>query len=136
MTADKRARSKSGQQIGRDNTDRLKAYLDSLQLAGLSVPQRNGRPNLSAIAAACGFDRQVLYHNPGAATLLSDAVEHGQADNMASPHPECAGPSLEERLAARAEIEDLREKVLQLEERNTRLRHFETHVLETGRRVS
>jgi hypothetical protein len=155
MTADKRARSKSGQQIGRDNTDRLKAYLDSLQLAGLSVPQRNGRPNLSAISAACGFDRQVLYHNPGAATLLSDAVEHGQADNMASPHPECAGPSLEERLAARlqsrerkiaelegkllaarAEIEDLREKVLQLEERNKRLRHFETHVLETGRRIS
>jgi hypothetical protein len=44
MTADKRARSKSGQQIGRDNTDRLKAYLDSLQLAGLSVPQTEWAP--------------------------------------------------------------------------------------------
>ena len=155
MTADKRVRSKSGQQIGLENIDRLKAYLDSLELAGLSVPQRNGRPNLSAIAAACGFDRQVLYHNPGAATLLLEAVEHEQASNTASPDLKCPGQSLEELLsarlqsrerriaevegkllAARAEIEELRKKVLQLEERNARLRLFEAHVLETGRRIS
>jgi hypothetical protein len=155
MTADKRARSKSGQQIGLENIDRLKAYLDSLKLAGLSVPQRNGRPNLSAIAAASGFDRQVLYHNPGAATLLSEAVEHEHAGNTATPKFECPGQSLEELLsarlqsrerriaevegkllAARAEIEELRKKVLQLEERNARLRLFEAHVLETGRRIS
>jgi hypothetical protein len=155
MTADKRVRRKSGQQIGRENTDRLKAYLDSLKLAGLSVPQWNGRPNLSAIAAACGFDRQVLYHNPGAATLLLEAVEHEQASNTASPNLKCPGQSLEELLsarlqsrerriaevegkllAARAEIEELRNKVLQLEERNARLRLFEAHVLETGRRIS
>ena len=155
MTSDKRARSKSGQQIGLENIDRLKAYLDSLKLAGLSVPQRNGRPNLSAIAAACGFDRQVLYHNPKAATLLSKAVEHDQTGNTANPNLECPGQSLEELLsarlqsrekriaevegkllAARAEIEELRNKVLQLEERNARLRLFEAHVLETGRRIS
>jgi len=155
MTCDKRAGRKSGQQIGEENTDRLKAYLDSLTLAGLSVPQRNGRPNLSAIAAACGFDRQVLYHNPGAATLLSAAVKGGHVNNTASPSLECAGQSVEERLAARlqsrerriaevegkllaarAEIEQLRKQVSQLEERNARLRHFEAHVLETGRRIS
>lgn len=155
MASDKRAGSKSGQQIGQENTDRLKAYLDSLRLAGLTVPQRKGRPNLSAIAAACGFDRQVLYHNPGATTLLSEAVKHDQADKTATPGLECPGQSLEERLAARlqsrerriaevegkllaahAEIEHLRKQVLQLEERNARLRHFEAHVLETGRRIS
>jgi hypothetical protein len=154
VEGDKRAGSRSGQQIGQENTDRLKAYLDALRLAGLSLPLRKGRPNLSAIAAACGFDRQVLYHNPGAATLLSAATQHWQAHNTPSSL-ECRGQSLEERLtdrlqarerriaevegqllAARAENEELRKQVSQLEERNARLRHFEAHALETGRRIS
>jgi hypothetical protein len=75
--------------------------------------------------------------------------------NTANPNLECPGQSLEELLsarlqsrekriaevegkllAARAEIEELRNKVLQLEERNARLRLYEAHVLETGRRIS
>jgi hypothetical protein len=83
------------------------------------------------------------------------AVEHDQTGNTANPNLECPGQSLEELLsarlqsrekriaevegkllAARAEIEELRNKVLQLEERNARLRLYEAHVLETGRRIS
>ena len=53
--------SKSGSAIGAENVDRLEQYLAALAREGRKLPERAGRPNLSAIALACGFDRQVLY---------------------------------------------------------------------------
>ena len=65
---------RSGVQIGADNVARLGAYLDRLAAAGERFPTRNGRPNLSAVALACGFDRQVLYKNPAAKALVDKAL--------------------------------------------------------------
>jgi hypothetical protein len=64
------ADSKSGSALGAENVGRLKTYLDDLKAESRPLPMRAGEPNRSAIALACGFDRQVLYKNPAAASLL------------------------------------------------------------------
>ena len=63
--------NKSGQQVGADNVNKLKAYLDGVE----AVPARGGKVNVTAIAEACGFDRGVLYQNPTAKKMLAEAVE-------------------------------------------------------------
>ena len=67
--------SKNGRQIGEENVERLRAYLDELKESGNRLPARNGQPDKSAIALACGFNRQTLYNNPEAVALLGRAVE-------------------------------------------------------------
>jgi hypothetical protein len=49
---------------------KLRAYLQSLECSGTELPRRAGRPKIAAIAKACGFDRNVLYDNKEAITLL------------------------------------------------------------------
>jgi hypothetical protein len=66
--------AKSGSVLGAENVDRLKEYLEALEREGRPLPMRGGEPNRSAIALACGFDRQVLYKNPAAKKLLDAAV--------------------------------------------------------------
>lgn len=70
---------KSGVEIGVENVARLHAYLDGLASNGDPLPMRAGKPNMSAIALACGFDRQVLYKNPAAVALIDEIVEIGRA---------------------------------------------------------
>lgn len=60
---------KSGQQIGAENVAKLKSYLDSVD----AIPARAGKANITGIAKACGFDRQVLY-NGKAKQMLADAI--------------------------------------------------------------
>lgn len=45
-------------------------YLDSVD----AIPARGGKANISAIAEACGFDRQVLYKNPTAKKLVEECI--------------------------------------------------------------
>lgn len=61
---------KSGQQIGAENVVKLKSYLNSVD----AIPARAGKANITGIAKACGFDRQVLYNNDEAKKLLADAI--------------------------------------------------------------
>ena len=101
---------------------------------------RAGKANLSAIAIACGFDRQVLYKNPGAVACLNRFIEiHGggtaaREDVSVDPKPKTDRKDkrilqLEQQLAtARAECVGLREKLRRLE-------HVENHMVGTGRRV-
>lgn len=64
----------SGGEIGERHVAALRAWLNDLEAAGQLLPTRNGRINLSAIAIACGFDRQALYKNPAARALPEEAV--------------------------------------------------------------
>ncbi|MFC5509365.1 hypothetical protein ACFPN9_29555, partial [Bosea massiliensis] len=64
----------SGAALGAENVEKLRRYLRQLSDEKQPLPERNGRANVSAIALACGFDRQVLYKNPGAKRLLAEAV--------------------------------------------------------------
>lgn len=129
---------KSGAALGAENVRRLQAYLDGLRAAGAPLPERAGRPNVSAIALACGFDRQVLYKNPWARDLLAKAVDElGLAGAVEAEAP-AAGPDRRERRMQKLEQENasLRAEVAGLREQLRRLRHVETHMVETGRHVT
>ena len=63
--------SKSGREQGAENVAKLESYLSTVD----SIPERNGKANMSAIAEACGFDRQTLYKNPKAKQLLEEAIK-------------------------------------------------------------
>ncbi|PWL19816.1 MAG: hypothetical protein DCO81_07705 [Candidatus Aquiluna sp. XM-24bin5] len=63
--------TKSGIELGREHAARLEAYLAEID----RLPSRAGKPNMTAIARACGFDRQVLYKNPTCASMLEAALE-------------------------------------------------------------
>jgi hypothetical protein len=77
----------SGKQAGAENSQRLRAYLAALRSGGRRLPSRGGKPDKSAIAVACGFNRQTLYNNPEAISLLDEAVkEFGlEGENNAAP---------------------------------------------------
>jgi hypothetical protein len=63
-----------GVQQGEENVRRLRAYIAALEAENRGLPARDGRPNLSVIAEACGFDRGVFYSNQAAKLLLDDAL--------------------------------------------------------------
>jgi hypothetical protein len=58
--------TKSGFQVGAEHVERLKRYLADVATEARPQPARGGKPHASAIALACGFDRQVPYKNPAA----------------------------------------------------------------------
>lgn len=130
---------KSGVELGVENVARLQSYLDGLEATGTPLPLRAGKPNMSAVALACGFDRQVLYKNPAAAVLVAEFADRHPGDAAAIESPEAKPQSdrrdsrimqLEQHLAAaRAENAGLRERL-------RRLQHIEDHVADTGRRIA
>ncbi|ACB81381.1 hypothetical protein Mpop_3230 [Methylorubrum populi BJ001] len=136
------AGGKSGPALGAENVEKLRAYLDDLRKRGLPLPSRGGEINLSAIALACGFNRQVFYVNEGARSLLADAA--------ARPAPGGADPDDvegDEKPVTRSDRRDRRIHQLEqanaalraenhgLRERLRRLEHVEA-VMMTGRRVA
>jgi polyhydroxyalkanoate synthesis regulator phasin len=129
---------KSGSEIGTENVERLRRYLADLENEGRKLPERGGRANVSAIALACGFDRQVLYKNPAAKRLLDDAVQRlGLAEAAGDEKPVMRSDRRDQRIltleqqnaSLRAENAGLREKLWRLE-------HVEDIMIDTGRRVS
>lgn len=128
----------SGREIGERHVEALRAYLERLEAADEPLPVRNGRTNLSAIAIACGFDRQTLYKNPTAKALLEAAIERNgpvEAPPVQGDEPDQT-PKVDRRdrrilqleqhnAAPRAEVRGLREQLV-------RYRHVE-EVMIAGR---
>lgn len=119
---------KNGRQVGADNVEKLRVYLSGLNPTGPRLPSRAGKPDKSAIALACGFNRQTLYNNPEAISLLDTAVEEigleeesgiivdGKAAHMQQQMDkrDRRVQQLEEALQARvAEIQGLKEQLRQ-----------------------
>ncbi|MBR0910167.1 hypothetical protein [Bradyrhizobium japonicum] len=131
--------SKSGSVLGAENAETLKNYLEALEREGRPLPMRAGEPNRSAIALACGFDRQVLYKNPTAKALLESASAKlpAVAADEKEGKPEAKSDRRDRRImtleqqnaAQRAEIAGLREKLRRMEQ-------VEDIMVSTGRRVS
>jgi hypothetical protein len=133
---------RSGTEIGAENVASLRAYLDRLAEAGERLPLRAGKPNLSAIAIACGFDRQVLYKNPAAKALIDDIVA------KIPEQPEATNADTEEKPVSKTDRRDRR--IMQLEQDNASLRaenqslrdrlrrieHVEEIMVQSGRRVA
>lgn len=120
--------SKNGRQVGAENAEKLRDYLSELKAKGGRLPSRGGKPDKSAISIACGFNRQTLYNNPEAITLLGTAVEEiglegganviadGKAAHMQQQmdRRDRRIQQLEETLQARvAEIQGLKEQLRQ-----------------------
>ena len=130
----------SGREIGERNVASLRAYLDRLQAAGEPLPERNGKPNLSAIAIACGFDRQTLYKTPTATALLEEAGGRlGTAPPVDDKSDELdAKPKADRRDRRILQLEQhnaaLRAEVRGLREQLARYRHVEEAMI-TGRGV-
>jgi hypothetical protein len=133
---------KSGAMTGAENVARLKAYLDRLAAAGEPFPARGGRPNLSAVAVACGFDRQVLYKNPAAKALVDAAVaglgrtveiDPAQPDEKPEPRSDRKDRRImqleQQNASLMAENQSLRERLRKLEQ-------IEEVMVQTGRRVA
>lgn len=92
------SRPMNGQQTGAENVKRLDKYLTELRSAGGKLPMRNGKPDKSAIAMVCGFNRQTLYNNPAAIVLLE-----GATDLLATQDAEvCAGEESKAEVKERA----------------------------------
>jgi hypothetical protein len=67
---------KSGQQKGRENVEKVRAYVNIKRQRSEPLPgNRDGQPNLSAIAFECEFDRGVFRDNPEARAVIEDAAK-------------------------------------------------------------
>lgn len=132
------AESRSGSAIGAANVAELKRYLEALKAEGRKLPERAGRVNASAVALACGFDRQVLYKNPAAKRLLHAAVMAiGLADATADDEPVTRTDRRDQRiLTLEQQNAALRAENAGLRERLRRLEQVEDIMVASGRRVS
>jgi hypothetical protein len=128
---------------GETNVAKLRDYLDELRRSGRGVPMNNdGEPNRTAIAAECGFRRNVLHTNKAAIRLLNEFLGRGDEDSAA------AGAEADvTALAAQNGV--LEQRVIRLEQRLAvvtverdelraqlaRYKVIEEDVLKKGRRI-
>jgi hypothetical protein len=130
-------KGKNGKTIGDENVRKLQLYLERLRHAGDGLPGRGGKVNISAVAMACGFNREVVYQNPHCRRLLDEAVttlgfrgltSRSEADDAGKAKLERRLNHLEQHNAALvAEVHELRRQL-------TKLRHIE-EMVEAGKRV-
>ncbi|MFF9548481.1 hypothetical protein [Methylobacterium fujisawaense] len=138
------AGGRSGVQAGGENVERLRVYLGDLRERGVPLPMRGGEVNRSAIALACGFNRQVLYVNEGARALLEEAVVRCGPAGAGTEEADGDG---DDKTVSRTDRRDRRIHQLEqanaalraenhgLRERLRRLEHVEA-VMMAGRRVA
>jgi hypothetical protein len=62
------------QQISGENYRRLEEYIERLRDAGLKLPSRAGKVNKTAVATACGFNRETFTQNKRFEKVLDEAV--------------------------------------------------------------
>jgi hypothetical protein len=133
-----------GVQRGEENAARLQAYLTELAASTRKLPCRDGKPNLSVIATACGFDRGVFYTNESAKLLLDDAIvglglddgaplQPRTAFDEARIHEEGKARSDTRTKALEEEVIRLRAESARLQSENQRLRAIRDLMADTGR---
>ena len=122
---------------GKENVQRLEAYLQALGQAGRPLPARDGKPNMSAIALACGFDRGVLYSNADAKVAIEQAAESLGLAAYEAPQERSPADDHRDRRIMKLEQENatMRAENIELRRRLKQLEHVEAHMIETGRRV-
>lgn len=110
---------------GEENVRCLRSYLDALTSEGRGLPSRDGKPNLSVIATACGFDRGVFYTNETAKLLLDDATTRLGLDRNGPPPQtafERARIREESKTRSDARTKSLEDEVIRLRAENAKLR--------------
>jgi D-serine deaminase-like pyridoxal phosphate-dependent protein len=126
-------KGKSGAQIGAENVAKLRQYLETVN----SLPARNGKPHVTAIAIAAGLDRQVAYKNAECRRLIQEAAQtKGLRGIEATPvQVSDVGQARLERRVSELERANavLLTEVGELRARLRRYAHIEAHLVETGR---
>lgn len=128
----------SGRQKGDQNVEALKIYLARLLAANEALPAHGGKINITAVALACGFKREVLYQNPRCKQILGEAIKKlGLGSEPAAQTVANDGVVLLERRINTLEQENaaLYAEVLELRRKLRQFEHIEQHMVETGRRV-
>lgn len=129
----------SGVQIGAANYAKLQQYFDYLEGEGSRLPvTKGGRPNLSAIALACGFDRQVLYSNPRCKELIQKKLGSiGGTTETTEPSSKAAYDPKDKRIRElEKQVADLTERLSQTEKQLRDAQPYQKlyqHAMETGR---
>lgn len=120
------------QQISEDNYAKLETYVGRLKAAGLKLPSRGGKVNKTAVATACGFNRETFGQNARFENRLVIAVEELGLETPKSTEL----PTRDN--GDRAKITALEQQLASLRSENLELRHkvarYEHSTL-TGRRV-
>lgn len=131
--------TRSGAQIGAENFSKLQAYLVQLENEGGKVPlTKDGRPNLSAIALACGFDRQVLYNNPRCKDIIQTKLRViGGTTQTTEPTAKASYDPKERRIRElEKQVADLTERLGQAEKKLAEAQVYQKlyeHACATGR---
>ena len=120
------------QQISEENFAKLQTYIGQMRLSGLRLPSRGGKVNKTAVATACGFNRETFDQNDRFKVALGEAVDElglEQQKTTETPVRDAGDKArittLEQQLASvRGENYVLRRKLAQYE-----------HSTLTGRRV-
>jgi uncharacterized protein YceH (UPF0502 family) len=120
------------QQISEENYRRLAEYIQRVRDAGLKLPSRGGKVNKTAVATACGFNRETFAQNKRFDQLLSTAVNEIGLDLREITEPTARSA------ADKSRITMLEQQVASLRSENYELRRklarYE-HATVTGRRV-
>ena len=136
----------SGRELGEENLERVRRYLAGLKATGQWLPLQDGRPNITAIAAASGVLRNVFYTNAGVKQLLAEFTG-GLGEGSERPAGVACAEweldiknrrilQLEQQLASvKAETEELRKRLAAAEQKLARYKVIEEEVLQAGRRV-
>ncbi len=122
------------QQISEENYAKLETYVERMQAAGLKLPSRGGKVNKTAVATACGFNRETFDQNTRFEKRLIKAVE-----DLGLEPPKSADTSTSTRdTGDKARITALEQQLASLRSENLELRHKVSryeHSTLTGRRV-
>lgn len=132
--------TRGGRQAGEEHLLALCEYLRRLAEAGEGVPERAGKANVTAVALACGFNREVLYQNPRCKAVLAEAVVRL---GLAKPSADVADDGQDDRARLENRIRTLEQQnaalyaeVHELRRRLRRVEHIEEHFVRTGRRIT
>ena len=135
---------KSGKETGEDNAKHLQDYIKNLRDSGHGFPSRNGKVNVTAVAAALSLvakrniDRQSLYKNPTCKQILNDAVlELGiRGVETRDDQDDSENVALERRVT-RLENQntELYAEVCALRERLTQYQYIDEMLIAQGKRV-
>ena len=127
------------QQVSEDNYARLQEYLDRLKASGLKLPSRGGKVNKTAVATACGFNRETFTQNERFNVRLLQAIgELGEEEKKASEETSASVETPKRDTADKTRITQLEQQLASVRSENyairRRLARYEHSTL-SGKRV-
>jgi len=127
------------QQVSEDNYSRLETYLDRLKAAGLKLPSRGGKVNKTAVATACGFNRETFTQNKRFSDRLAEGViELGLEERVPAEDGVDSETVPKRDTADKTRIAQLEQQLASVRSENYELRRrlarYE-HATSTGKRV-